>query len=99
MNQQSASHKIDIDVSSFNFHRAWELQEGSTEIKAYAHSDKELQKSRRARIAKYVAATAEASHLNFILRDTITFQPNKPNMCKTPDRCSVSLCSNFLYLF
>ena len=65
-NQQTASHKLDIDVSSFNFHRAWELQEGSKEIKAYAQSDETLQKSRRARIAKYVAATAEVSHLIMI---------------------------------
>ena len=52
---------MDIDVSSVNFHRAWELQEGSKEIQIYSQADEELQKSRRARIAKYVAATAEVS--------------------------------------
>ena len=51
--------KTDIDESSINFHRAWELQEGSKEVKGYAQCDDELQTSRRARVAKYVAATAE----------------------------------------
>ena len=55
---------MDIDVSSFNFHRAWELQAGSKEIQTYSQSDEELQKSRRARIAKYVAATAEVNYSN-----------------------------------
>ena len=50
---------MDNDVSSFNFHRAWELQEGSKDVRTYSQSDQELQKSRRARIAKYVAASAE----------------------------------------
>ena len=54
---------MDIDVSSFNFHRAWELQAGSKERQTYSQSDEELQKSRRARIAKYVAATAEVNIL------------------------------------
>ena len=61
---QSTKSKMDIDVSSFNFHRAWELQAGSKEIQTYSQSDEELQKSRRARIAKYVAATAEVNYSN-----------------------------------
>ena len=58
---QSTKHKMDIDVSSFNFHRAWELQEGSKEIQTHSQTDEVLKKSRRARIAKYVAATAEVT--------------------------------------
>ena len=63
---QSTKSKMDIDVSSFNFHRAWELQAGSKEIQTYSQSDEELQKSRRARIAKYVAATAEVIILLYL---------------------------------
>ena len=54
---------MDIDVSSFNFHRAWELQEGSKEIQTHSQTDEVLKKSRRARIAKYVAATAEVWYM------------------------------------
>ena len=41
------------------FHRSWELQEGKDEVVAFGPSNKELQTTPRARIAKLVAASAE----------------------------------------
>ena len=47
------------DDTGITFQRVWELTEESDEVHVFGPNDKDLQKSRRARIAKYVATTNE----------------------------------------
>ena len=47
------------DDTGINFQRVWELTEESDDVHVFGPNDKDLQKSRRARIAKYVATTNE----------------------------------------
>ena len=48
-----------LEQANICFKRVWEMTSEATEVKAYGPGDEDLQQSRRARIAKYVAATAE----------------------------------------
>ena len=49
--------------SGITFQRVWELTEESDQVHVFGPNDKDLQKSRRARIAKYVATTNEVGHV------------------------------------
>lgn len=50
-----------LEETNIRFQRAWELTSESSEVKAYGPTDVCLHQSPRAKIAKYVAATAEVS--------------------------------------
>jgi hypothetical protein len=43
----------------------WELTEESDDVHVFGPNDKDLQKSRRARIAKYVATTNEVIFIGY----------------------------------
>ena len=48
-----------LEGTKIAFHRVWELTSESPEVTAYGPSDETLHQSRRAKIAKYVAATSQ----------------------------------------
>lgn len=48
-----------LEESNIRFQRVWEMTSESSEVKAYGPTDVSLHQSPRAKIAKYVAATAE----------------------------------------
>lgn len=51
-----------LEGTKIAFHRVWELTSESPEVTAYGPSDETLHQSRRAKIAKYVAATAQVRY-------------------------------------
>ena len=48
-----------LEETNIRFQRVWELTSESTKVDAYGPTDNTLHQSRRAKIAKYVAASAE----------------------------------------
>ena len=50
-----------LEGANIHYQRVWELTSESTNVRVYGPQDESLLQSRRAKIAKYVAATAEVS--------------------------------------
>ncbi len=56
-----------LEQANISFVRVWEkISEAANEVVTYGPADEDLQRSRRARIAKYVAATAEVLNLSSV---------------------------------
>jgi hypothetical protein len=70
-------HNLGLNLNSFLgetniwFQRVWELSSEFNEVKAYGSNDESVHQSRRGKIAKYVAATAEVSQLQSIVSSTV----------------------------
>ena len=55
-----------LEGANIHYQRVWELTSESTNVRVYGPQDELLLQSRRAKIAKYVAATAEVSTSSLI---------------------------------